>query len=160
MREHCQRYLDDPEANPGHLDGCSSCREMTGRIDAVGDILVAARVDSAVSGVDTDALPLAPWEGANHRSWILVATTAMAILLLALVLFTVAGVAPADGFRQAVVGQFSPGTVLRLVFGFGETVLTAPVAFHVAVAGAFILINLLFLWLLRRSPKGIDASSR
>ena len=160
MSEQCQRYLDDPDANLGHLDSCASCREMTGRIDAVGDILIAARVDSAVSGVDTNALPLAPWEGANHRSWFLVGLTVASILVLALILFLAAGVAPVDGFRQAMVGQFSPGTVLRLVFGFGETLLTAPVAFHVTVAGAFVLINLIFLWLLRRSPKGIDASSR
>lgn len=160
MSEQCQRYLDDPDANLGHLDSCSSCREMTGRIDAVGDILVAARVDPASSRLDTSTLPVAPWEGADHRSWLLVALTVVSILVLALILFLAAGVAPADGFREAMVGQFSPGNALRLVFGFGETLLIAPAAFHVAVAGAFILINLIFLWLLRRSPKGIDVSSR
>ena len=78
-RESCQRYLEDPEANASHLAECAECR-------ALADGLVEDSIPppSGQAGrLSSTSLPLAPWEGAAHRSWPLVAAGALAVAVIA-----------------------------------------------------------------------------
>src|ERR1043166_4387386 len=81
----CERYIEDPEANASHLETCDECRALFG---------AAANVPAPK--IDVEALPLAPWEGAQHRSWPLVAGAALAIFAIAAALFAASGASPAD----------------------------------------------------------------
>src|SRR5436853_5648158 len=84
MKDDCQRYLEDPEAHPGHLVACDDCRAL---FDTLG-----LSVDERPMSVG--ALPLAPWEGASHRAWPLVVGSAMLLLAAAAAVCFWAGVAP------------------------------------------------------------------
>src|SRR6185436_15171885 len=77
----CERYLADPEANESHLAECEECAALFGASDI------------EFERIDTTALPLAPWEGAAHKSWPLVIGGALTVLCVAAAMFTVAGVA-------------------------------------------------------------------
>src|SRR5689334_2731121 len=83
MKDACQRYLEDPEANAGHLTECEDCRAL---FDTLG-----LAVDERPLSVG--ALPLAPWEGASHRSWPLVAG-GVAVIAIAVLLCIALGVSP------------------------------------------------------------------
>ena len=139
----CDDYLQDPEANAAHLESCPACR-------AIADEL-AMEVDVQPRAIALDALPLAPWEGASHRTWPLVAAGFAAVLILAVVLFIAAGITSPAGAAQAIVSEVPPVQGLLQLFRHTGTALGAPV-----VAVLFIAINTILLLLLRRSPKGID----
>src|SRR5947208_2859766 len=49
MKDHCQRYLEDPEANPGNLAECEQCRAL---FDTLG-------LSAETRPVSVGALPLA-----------------------------------------------------------------------------------------------------
>jgi len=160
MNESCHRYLEDPESDPSHADECEACRDAAAKSAALEQVLGGVSVDPSGHSLDPRDLPVAPWEGAAHRTWPLALAVITAILAVALALFLISGVKPAEGFRQAVTGQFPGPALLRLAVGIGETLLVAPPLFHVAVVGGFLLVNLLFYRLLRREPRGIDVTSR
>ncbi|HEX3070383.1 MAG TPA: hypothetical protein VHX14_17580, partial [Thermoanaerobaculia bacterium] len=85
-QDACQRYLEDPEANAGHLETCAECRAVNAALDAKTD------VDAAP--ISLDSLPLAPWEGSSHRAWPLVLGAAAAVIIIAFVLCDLAGISP------------------------------------------------------------------
>jgi hypothetical protein len=138
----CERYIEDPEANASHLATCAECRALFG-----------ATTDVAAPKIDLDALPLAPWEGAQHRPWPLVMGAALAIFAIACALFAASGASP-----TAALGSTVPSFgLLELVLQhFGDGVQHAPAGWHVALAVAFLVVNTLLVVLLRRAPKGLD----
>ena len=147
MNESCERYLADPEANAAHLDACADCRDLFGILETA--------VETKPIVVDT--LPLAPWEGASHRSWPLVAGGAAIVLGIAALLFVLAGISPLRGMRGAVVSAVPPLDVIStLAHGAGSAVQQVPAAWQIATIIAFLVINTIFVVLLRRAPKGVD----
>lgn len=145
--EACERYLAEPEANASHLAECEECAALFSAGDVAGER----------SRFNADMLPLAPWEGAGHRSWPLVIAGAMMVLIAAAALFAVAGVAPLSGFIHAIRSTFPSFTTMRLLLRYvGEGVQHAPAAVQIGVAISFLVVNMLLIVLLRRAPKGID----
>jgi hypothetical protein len=107
--------------------------------------------------VDADALPLAPWEGASHRSWPLALAAGLAVLLAAVALFLVAGIAPLAGVAGAVAAAVpSADLVLSASRLLGTGLQHAPLSWQVGIGAAFLLVNTIFFVLLRRAPRGID----
>lgn len=138
--DKCTRYFEDPEAHSAHLEECAECRAIQQQLEA--------RVLS--QPVRVDALPLAPWEGADHRSWPFVLGGALTIIAIAAALFAAASVSPIDLLTQSVRSSVA---VARSLVGVGGGILeTAPVL----VLGLFVIVNAILFALLRRAPKGID----
>lgn len=145
----CEDYLQDPEANAAHAESCAACRAITEELD--DEIVVQARP------IALDALPMASWEGASHRTWPLVAAGVAAMTILAVVLFLAAGISPLSGIARAVTSAVpSLDLMVNLSHLAGGALHEAPVAWHVAIAVSFVAINTILFLLLRRAPKGID----
>ena len=139
----CERYLNDPEANASHLAECPECAALFGNV--------------ATKPIAVDALPLAPWEGAAHKSWPLVIGGALAVLSIAAAMFTIAGVAPLHGIVHALASTIPSFTTLQLLLRYvGDGVQHAPAPLQIAVAISFLVVNTLLVVLLRRAPRGID----
>ena len=131
----CERYIEDPEANASHLETCEECRALFGAGTAV-----------RAPKIDVNALPLASWEGAQHRSWPLVTGAALAIFALAAALFAASGASPADTLAANVP---TLGRLQALVLLMRQ----APIMIVVVL---FVVVNTLLIALLRRAPKGLS----
>lgn len=140
--ESCQRYLEDPEANASHPDTCAECAFF-------------AEIGADVAGrpVVIQSLPLAPWEGARHRSWPLVLGIALAVLAIAAAVFAAAGTTPAQVLRRVFPNLDLIMSMVRLL---GDGVQHAPAGLQIAIGISFLVVNTVFFLLLRRAPKGID----
>lgn len=135
----CEEYLQDPEANAEHARMCAMCRAITEELDE--EIEVTPRP------LRVDALPLAPWEGAKHRTWPLVGAGLLAVLTLAIVLSAAAEVSPVT----AVTASMPSVQALLTFFQLTGRAIGAPL-----VAVLFVVINTVLFLLLRRAPKGAD----
>ena len=144
-RESCKQYLEDPEANGSHLAECAECR-------AIAEALQSSVLGPRAS-VDVGKLPLAAWEGASHRAWPLVAAGAFAVAAIAALLFMATGTSPMQILRGKVPSTDVVSSFVRL---FSGAVQNAPVAFQIVVAVLFVIVNAIFIALLRRAPRGID----
>ena len=146
--EACERYLADPEANASHLADCAECAAL---------FAPAGEGAAAPLRFDAETLPLAPWEGAAHKSWALVIGGALAVIAIAAALFAVAGVAPINGILHALRSTIPSFTTMQLLLRYvGEGMQHAPAALQIAIAISFLIVNTLLIVLLRRAPKGID----
>ena len=144
MNDACQRYLENPEANPEHLRDCARCRAV---FDALG-----LEVEAAPLAVGE--LPLAPWEGAKHRPWGLVAAAAIAVLTLSILFFIYAGTSP----LSVVSSEMNRLEMMREIFRLTSTaVRNAPLTWQVTIGVLFVVVNTVLVLLLRRAPRGIDA---
>ena len=142
--DSCQRYLEEPERNASHLDTCAECRAFF------------AELEAPVTGqtpLQIRDLPLAPWEGASHRPWPLIAGGALAVLATAVALFAVSGASPAMVLRRLVPSMDLITSIIRLG---GDAVQHAPTGLQIALVVSFFVVNTVFFLLLRRAPKGID----
>ena len=139
----CEDYLEDPEAYAAHVESCETCRELIEELDD--------GVDVQHRPVSLDALPLAPWEGASHRTWPLVAAGRAAVLILAIALFFMSGVSSLNGIASAVMSAIPPVQPVVRVLQLTGHAIGVPV-----IAVLFVAINSILFLLLRRSPKGID----
>jgi hypothetical protein len=147
-KDTCQRYLEDPEAHASHLDECARCRELFSNLEQ----------SVANKPVRVDTLPLAPWEGASHRSWSLVIGSSVATALIAFALFAAAGGSPLVIVGKAVEGGLPSADVFVSMFRLlSGAVQNAPRTWQIAIAIGFVAVNALFVVLLRKAPKGIDA---
>jgi hypothetical protein len=135
----CEEYLQDPDANAAHLESCAECRALEEDL--------ALPVEIQQRPIRIDALPLASWEGASHRTWPLVGAGLMAALTLAIVLSAYAGISPI-----AAVTSSMPS--LQALFTFLQ--LTGRAIGGPLVAVLFVGINTILFLLLRRAPKGVD----
>lgn len=145
----CDDYFEDPDSNAAHLESCAECRAMTEELDS--------SIEIEHRPIRVDALPMAPWEGAKHRTWPLVAAGAASVLILAVVLFIAAGTPPLRGIARAVAsGVTSFEAATKFFQHFGSGLQSAPTHVHVIIAVLFVVINTLLFLLLRRSPKGLD----
>ena len=143
MTEDCQRYLEDPEAHPEHPAGCESCRTFS---ESLGE-----RPDARP--IRVEALPMAAWEGAAHRSWPLLIAAAGSLLIAAMAVLAIAGVSPLELFRGRVP---SLDILMSMATMAGGAVQNAPRSWQLVIVIGFIVVNAVFVVLLRRAPKGID----
>lgn len=139
----CERYLEDPEANAGHLEACADCRAFFETLD-----------DEAVESpsIDLAHLPLASWEGSSHRAWPLVVAVAALVAVIAFTVSTAAGTSPLHAFASSLP-PFD--LILTLMQGAGGAIHNAPVAWQVVIIASFFVVNGLLWLLLRRAPKGV-----
>jgi len=144
MKDACQRYLEDPEAHSGHLAECEECRAL---FDTLG-IAVEERP------LSVGALPLAPWEGATHRSWPLILAVAAMLLVFTTAVCAWAGVAP----RTLVTSSLAfERAVQMFIVSSAEGLRTAWIGWQVLFGFALLVVNTVLVLLLRRAPRGIDA---
>jgi len=141
--DSCEDYLQDPEEHAAHVASCETCRALIEELDDIVDVQHRA--------VSLDALPLAPWEGASHRTWPLVAAGLAAVLILAIALFFASGVSSLNGIASAVMSAIPPVQPVVRVLQLTGHAIGVPV-----IAVLFVAINSILFLLLRRSPKGID----
>ena len=134
MNDACQRFAEDPEGNAAHLRECAKCAAIYAGVPT--------------HPVNVDALPLAPWEGAAYRSWPLVIGGVLTVLAIALALCAAAGISPILAIAIETQTQVS-----RAAFVYQKLRPLGPVVF----AAAFVVVNSLLIFLLRRAPRGIDA---
>lgn len=148
----CEDYFENPELNAAHLERCAECRTLHDAIEGdIDDDVIEPRP------ISVEALPLAAWEGASHRTWPLVAAGALSVLSLAIVLFLAAGTPPLRGIAQAVTSNVTGfEAASKFISYFGSGIHSAPAHMHVIVGVLFVVINSLLYLLLRRAPKGID----
>jgi len=144
MNDACQRYLEDPEGNAAHLRDCAECRAV---FDALG-------LDVDAKPVAMGELPLAPWEGAAHRPWALVAAIAIAALTLSILFFIYAGMSPFSVLSAEMTRLRAMREIFRLT---SDAVRTAPLVWQVTIGVLFVVVNTILVLLLRRAPRGIDA---
>jgi hypothetical protein len=142
----CQPYLEDPEANAAHLRTCAKCNAEA--------IALAEKTDVEPPPIDLNALPLAAWEGSQHRAWPLVLGTAAVVAIVALALLDAAGMSP----LHVVEGSLTSMEAIRTQLNRAATSLrAASLGAQVAFAVAFLVVNGLLIALLRRAPRGMDA---
>lgn len=163
MNDECKRFMEDPEAHRAHAASCSDCRAFLAEVEKLDEQLTGAtsiETRSLSSSVTRD-LPLAPWEGAQHRSWSVVVIGSIVVVVLAAIAFASGGMSPVRGFvsavRQTLSAQMSWMALFRVV---PELLQNAPLPFHLLLAASFIAVNLLLYVLMRKSPKGYDAPTR
>jgi hypothetical protein len=133
----CEEYLEDPEANAAHLESCELCRTIESDLG----------IEIHHRPLEVDALPMAAWEGASHRTWPLVAAGLVSALTLAIVLSAYAGISPMTAAASSMPSLDAILTFLRLT----GSAIGGPV-----VAVLFVVINTILFLLLRRAPKGAD----
>jgi hypothetical protein len=144
MKDACQRYLEEPEAHAAHLAECADCRAL---FDTLG-----IAVESEPLSVGT--LPLAPWEGATHRAWPLVAGGALLVLLVAIAVCLWAGVPPLRVLSSSLDAiAVARGTIA----GAAGALRAASTVWQIAFGFLFVAVNTVLVLLLRRAPRGIDA---
>jgi hypothetical protein len=142
----CQQYLEDPEANAAHLRTCAKCNAEA--------IALADQADIAPPSIDLNALPLAAWEGSQHRAWPLVLGTAAVVAIVALALLDAAGMSP----LHVVEGSLTSMEAIRTQLNRAATSLrAASLGLQVVFGIAFLVVNGLLIALLRRAPRGMDA---
>lgn len=143
MTDSHAEFLQDPEAHASHLGECAECRALVQRLNA--------EVSSA--GIDLEALPLAQWEGAAYRSWIFVAFVSGIVAAVAITLCHIAGITPLHAVASdASIVQWR--TLLAILTG---TLQRATLGWQIVFGMAFVAVNTLLFFLLRRPTRGIDA---
>jgi len=149
-RDDCEAFLEEPEKAEEHLRSCDSCRALVDELSRGSD--------EDARRFSLDALPVAPWEGASHRSWSSVAAVGAAIAILALAGFVIAGVPPLKGFWQGLIGGMFPTLdPLKLLMAVSNFVRSAPTSFHLFIGVAFVIVNIVFVAMLRRNARGYGA---
>ncbi|HEX6640398.1 MAG TPA: hypothetical protein VF215_04765 [Thermoanaerobaculia bacterium] len=144
----CEDYFEDPEKYAAHLETCKLCRALEDDADAI---------EVVHRPLSVDALPLATWEGASHRTWPLVAAGVVAVVVLSVALFLAAGTPPLRGIAHALTSGLTTFEAAAKFFQLvGSGLHSAPPMVHVTIAVLFIFINSLLFLLLRRAPRGID----
>lgn len=141
MTINCDQYLEDPEAHASHAETCETCGALFEALSADDTVEVQPRP------VRVDALPMAAWEGASHRTWPLVVAGVVSVLILAIVLWVATGLSP----LATVTASVPPLSALLKMLQLTGRALGGPF-----VAVLFVVINSLLFLLLRRAPKGID----
>jgi hypothetical protein len=155
----CEAYRRQPEEHASHLEQCEECQQLVeASEEAVGRIgnLQVVPPPAFAQSVAT-RLPVAPWEGASHRSWGLTLAAFGLVVLLATTAFLAAGISPLHGLHAAIRDALLPGlNPIQIIQSFAAIISTAPGSFHLTVGILFVLVNVLLVFLLRRPPRGYD----
>lgn len=155
----CRRWADDPEGERDHLATCASCRREAARLEALDRNL--ASVVAEPPARPARELPVAPWEGAQHRAWGFVILALLAVAALAGALFFALGISPLAAIADLARNVAESRRAVALLAGsLGALLPAAPRRFDVGIAIGFVVVNGLLFYMLRRGPRGYDVRSR
>ena len=155
----CDDYLANPAEGEQHLAGCERCRKVMEELDALDAELQSAGVVLKSPAIpEVASLPVAPWEGARERSWGAVLAAAVFVSLLSASGFLLLGISPLEGFLAALTSSFPGSGIPRVLETISALLSRAPMRFHLLVLAGFVVVNVLFVLLLRRPTKGYDAT--
>lgn len=156
---NCEIWREDPDAHPEHPEGCAACAGVLASLERLDEGLAALGTSPRQNfqGEVQRRLPLAPWEGARHRSWGLVLAVVATLALLVTAAFMAGGVNPIRAIGPLLRSMLAIGDPSEIVRSFSALVATAPTSFHVTVGVLFVLVNAILVLLLRRRPGGYDA---
>lgn len=144
MKDACQRYLEDPEAHPGHLAECAQCRAL---FETLG-------IEVDERPVSVGQLPLAPWEGASFRAWPLVMGCVALLTAVAGALCYWLGIKPFSLVQSSLV---TVTDLYGVIAGAAANLREASIAWQIGFGVLFLVVNGALVLLLRRAPRGIDA---
>lgn len=155
----CERYRANPEEHAAHPESCEDCRALTVELDQLEQTVSQLGVEpkSGFQHQISARLPLAPWEGANYRSWGLVIAALTTLLVLATGAYLAAGISPLRAARTLGSSMIPLRNPWELATSFATLISGAPASFHLTVGILFVVVNVVLLVLLRRPPKGYDA---
>lgn len=155
----CERYRSNPDEHAAHVDSCGECRALTVELDELEQKVSQLGLEpkSDFQRQLNARLPLAPWEGARHRSWGLAIAVLTTLLILAIGAFLAAGVNSIGAIRTLGATMIPLRSPWELATSFASLVSSAPASFHLTVGILFVVVNVVLLVLLRRPPKGYDA---
>lgn len=161
MTSTCERWRENPEQWPDHPGECASCRKTVSELDrvdrAIAEAAVAPRAPLASRLVES--LPVAPWEGASYRPWGLISAIGALLVLLLSISFASAGISPVRGFLGTLTDAWIPlPALLDVTRSLSNILSSAPGGFHWFIGICFVAVNVLFVILLRRPPRGYDAT--
>jgi ferric-dicitrate binding protein FerR (iron transport regulator) len=155
----CRRWADEPEVERDHLATCASCRLEAARLEALDRNLASVAAEPPAR--QARELPVAPWEGAQHRAWGFVVLALLAVAALAGALFFTLGISPFAAIADLARSAAGSRRALALLTGSLGTLLpAAPRRFDVGIAIGFVVVNGLLFYMLRRGPRGYDVRSR
>lgn len=142
----CDRYLEDPEANAAHLVECRECAALFASLDEQG---------ARGSSVAVESLPLAPWEGAKSSgTWRLVTAVLIVFASAAALAMWITGISMGD---LAAAGVADVAMLPALAELAGDGLRQAPGRWQIGLVVAFVVVNIVFVALLRRPTRGLDA---
>lgn len=159
----CERWMNEPDSLEAHPRSCASCAAVEAELEGVDRVIeqTTAQPAGSLAPLLTERLPVAPWEGSHSRSWSLAIIALLAIAGAGALLFALVGISPLEGLVGSMRGLAAQQ---RALFGVGESMgsflRSAPAGFHVLIAAAVILVNLVLFLMLRRGPRGYDVRSR
>lgn len=156
----CRQFRGDPEAFSTHPESCVACAGLLEEITQFDREFAAYATLHGVpplEPLDSRNLPVASWEGASERAWPLAVLGALALVFLAVILFLLSGISPTEGFRAALMSQLPRFELFEVASVVGEGLRGAPLGVHVLILVGFTVVNVIFVWLLCRAPRGIDA---
>jgi hypothetical protein len=159
----CERWQDEPESFPLHPVNCAECAAREAELARI-DLAIeqtAPEPAGSLAAILTERLPVAPWEGAQARSWVAVLVSIFLFTAAAAAAFVMLGISPLAGFGEAFRGAAQQGkAIFAATESMGEFVRRAPVGFHIIVGVGVLLVNVLLVAMLRRGPRGYDVRSR
>lgn len=159
MSGSCEEFAGDPTRFASHPEECANCRKLVEDLENVDRMIAGGTIGplrKTASG-DIDALPIAAWEGANHRPWPVAIAVVAVLGLAAAVLFFLGGVAPLGGMASALSQPFrSIAGFLSVAPVLGELAHRAPGGMRLLLIVAFVAVNIVLLRLLRRAPRGVE----
>jgi len=158
----CLQFRENPEAYSSHPENCEACAATLEEVTDLDRRIATQVLLSDVSPIELDSrnLPVAPWEGASERAWPLAVLGALALVFMAVILFLLSGVSPTDGFQAVLMSQLPRFELFEVASVVGEGLRAAPLRVHLFILIAFVVVNVVFVRLLRRAPRGVDVSSR
>ena len=156
----CRKWAEDPDGTTReHLASCETCRRDAAAHEQVERGLAAVAAEPAP--IPVRDLPVAPWEGAQHRAWGFVLLALLGVAILAGVLFYFLGVSPLAALTALAGTAAASRTALSLLTdSLGELLTAAPRRFDIGVAIGFVAVNAILFFMLRRGPRGYDVRSR
>ena len=159
----CERWEDEPESFPLHPASCATCAAREAELARIELAIeqTAPEPAGSLSAILTERLPVAPWEGAHARSWVMVFVSSALFAVAAGAAFAMLGLSPLEGFGEALRGVAQQGKAIFVATeSMGAFVRSAPRGFHIMVAVGVVLVNVLLVVMLRRGPRGYDVRSR
>ena len=154
---NCKAWMEDPEGQKAHLASCASCAAEAAGLEA------SALSEDAPSLAETlePRLPVAPWEGARHRSWGFLAAVLLVLVIGTAGLFFLLGVTFSEGMGAVVNEVGAPRSAIVVLAGAaGDLIRSASPTVLLILVVAVIAVNALLIYLLRRGPRGYDVRAR
>lgn len=155
----CEEFASDPTRFALHTDDCAACRKLVEDLESVDQMIAGESIDPRQGLVtrNVDVLPMASWEGADHKPWPVAVAVLALVGVAAAALFLLGGVAPLRGIADAVSQPFrAVSGLLHAAPVLGELMNRSPAGMRLLLLVAFAAVNIVLFRLLRRAPRGVE----